>query len=626
MPVSLPKSNKKQRTEASNKVFANHKFKTSIRIEFKKLPKAGTNFNVSSHVKQVILEMMKADSTISVLSLDKKSTYCPSHDDFPASEEKFKAYFLVHPAATERRTVTVGCILRSSKTVGTIKFDNIEPTPVIEWLRSNKIFIEADTLGHHVTRIVGHLLRVHPKITHRATLKDILETELRKVKITPEEVIALDPSAQSHYQQAMDSGDDADTFVPPFELIVTSLGSGPADNRVSTDVMGIKTNASHQSLLRELFSRLFTNPPADLGHIQFSLSGIASVIGYNEYLTLLRENNKFFASLATIPIDGIDDTMLELDIRVADPKVPDKKMSLRDVFLNQTWCLQVEPTEKPGKIILVTTKAQLSVGRKWIDDNFESLFKVHLPRNPRYQQSTSTTVPRRTDRIHTSASMANYAETLRKTIASLPSDPKSDKKYSRLPFVPKRGFRCIYDQDFPELPPAKSKASTNSTQTQISNLSIASSNTTQTSTQNSQAIDLTTIKEEVRQSLLGEFNEILRQELANMKKDLQTQLSSLASSTSSKSPDDSQSSPTSQFNDMLKQELQAMRTELQEVRNLRAEFQEAQNSNMTLYQSLQKQVNMMEESLKLLHQQIQSCHQKILLIQPSPQGRGDGRP
>ena len=231
-PVLPSKTSKKPRTDEHDQVSA--AFETSIRILFRKIPKAGTEFNVSANVKNVILAMLKADPSLSVLSLDKQSAYHPSHDEFPVSEESFKAFFLVHPPpakSARRRTVTVGCVLRSSMTVKAIKFAKIDP-PIIDWLTLQKIFIKADALGHDITHVVGHLLRIHPKITHQNFLKDTLKEDLCHVQISPEEVIALDRSTELHYQQAMDSGDDAITFVPPFELFPTELSSGPADNRV----------------------------------------------------------------------------------------------------------------------------------------------------------------------------------------------------------------------------------------------------------------------------------------------------------------------------------------------------------------------------------------------------------
>ncbi len=187
----------------------------------------------------------------------------------------------------------------------------------------------------------------------------------------------------------MDSGDETLTFVLPFELFPCELGSGPADNQVTTTALGIKTKACHHNLLRELFSQLFTNPPSDIAHMQFTLSGIATIIGHAEYQTLLRENNKFFASLTTIPISGVKHSTLDVTVKVPNLTDSDKFLSLREILLNKEWCLQVEPTQITDKILLVTTKAQVSAGRKWVDDNFETLFRVHLPQNPNFQQSTA---------------------------------------------------------------------------------------------------------------------------------------------------------------------------------------------------------------------------------------------
>jgi len=128
------------------------------------------------------------------------------------------------------------------------------------------------------------------------------------------------------------------------------------------------------------------------------------------------------------------DATLGLDITVPDPKEGNRKMTLREVFQQQDWCIQVEPTQTLGKILFVTTKAQVSIGRRWIDENFDALFRIHLPRNPQFQQSTS--IPHRLDKIPTSNSMLDYAKVLCRSISSLPSDPKSDKNMPASPLYP----------------------------------------------------------------------------------------------------------------------------------------------------------------------------------------------
>jgi len=231
------------------------------------------------------------------------------HDAFPTSKENFKAYFLVHPTSTKvakQQTVTVSCILCSLKLVKNIKFDKIDPSPVIDWLHLNKIIIKVDAPGHEVTWVVGHLLHVHPKITHPIYLKDTLEDNLHHVKISPKEVIALNSSAQAHYQLAMDSSNDTTTFVPPFELFPTELGSSLTDNCVSTIIIGIKPKQTITIYCMNYSLACLPSHP----HIEFSVCGMASIVQHTKYQSLLRGNNKFFTSLATILISGIDNLPL----------------------------------------------------------------------------------------------------------------------------------------------------------------------------------------------------------------------------------------------------------------------------------------------------------------------------
>ncbi len=140
-----------------------------------------------------------------------------------------------------------------------IKFAKIKPAPVIDWLNSNKIFIKADALGHKVTQVVGHLHCIHPKITHHIFLKDTLNDDLCHVKISCEEVTVLNETAQSHYKQVMDSDDKIIPFIPPFKIFPTKLGSGSAENWVSSAAIGIKMKVAHHNLMCELLSHMFTD-------------------------------------------------------------------------------------------------------------------------------------------------------------------------------------------------------------------------------------------------------------------------------------------------------------------------------------------------------------------------------
>ncbi len=195
----------------------------------------------------------------------------------------------------------------------------------LHWLVQHKIFIEDDSLSHDITKVIGFLRHVHLRVVHQDALKETLTTKLQALTITPpQQVIALDPMATDHYQIAMDSGDHVDTYVPPFEIFLTVISNTQDGEKVTTHAISIKCSAKHHALFQELFTQLFTNQPSDIAYICFSLSGILTVIGVAAYQNLIRDNNKHFDTLATVPVARITNQHLELDIHIADPKEPNK--------------------------------------------------------------------------------------------------------------------------------------------------------------------------------------------------------------------------------------------------------------------------------------------------------------
>jgi len=146
----------------------------------------------------------------------------------------------------------------------------------------------------------------------------------------------------------MDSGDHVETYVPAFELFTTVIGNTLQGKQVTTHVIGIKCNTEHYALLCKLFSQLFTNLPSDIAHTKFFLSSIMTVIGAAAYHNLICGNNQHFDNLATIPMAGITNEHLEIDIWITDPKDPNKCMMLHKILLENDWCSTIKTTHVNG--------------------------------------------------------------------------------------------------------------------------------------------------------------------------------------------------------------------------------------------------------------------------------------
>jgi len=509
-----------------------HSYEAPARVSFQANATPGTKIPLAAHVRMLTEELSRADKAVSFLSIDKKHSYYPSNDKFPDDEGKFKEFFTIHyPTRKTNHLVTVGCIIRTTKTISEMKKSTDPTTSILKWLKENKVFIAVDSIGHHAARTIGNLINIHPRITHRTTLRDTIFDALQAIPMTKEEVIEMAPDAKLHYEQAMDSGDEVVTFVPPFEVFPTTLIHGPATDRVKTDSIGIASASHHYKLLSELTTRLFKNPPRHIAHAQFLPSGIHMIIGEPTYRNILQKNNEFLTQGASIPVDGIDENTLDTRITVTiNNKQED--ITVRELLLRNSWCTQVEKTETPGKIIIVTTKGQLPVARRWIDDKFPRLFSTYLPRNPNYKPYQPTP-PTRTDKMDTTAAATSYAEALKTKFQPL-ANSITDSKFNEPPArKPSRKFQFTFDpNEFPNLTTKKARQTTNDTTTSsvTTEHTKNTKNTTATAELTQQTtsiapprtkIDLDALKEEIRKSLQADLQRIVQTEITPIRNQIE---------------------------------------------------------------------------------------------------------
>ncbi len=273
-------------------------------------------------------ELLKHDPSIVFHSLENdEDLLYPQYDPFPLKEKEFTPYFFVHPILKRsiyRNYVTVGCQLLSTKSVKELKASVTAENTFLEWLKANKIFLEADTLGRKTIRTLGYLFFLHPQITHHVSLKGILQEAITDVKLTKDEVEAIDPDALDYYpfaaaaedttatmtDQNQDDTVDDSQFVPiPFELFRTDVGYGSGLTRVATKAIGIKSNVEYGAILNELLLRMKVGKHI-FPNVQYIPVGLAANIGAASYTQLICDNNAYLTSITSIPVIGIRDSTL----------------------------------------------------------------------------------------------------------------------------------------------------------------------------------------------------------------------------------------------------------------------------------------------------------------------------
>jgi len=90
------------------------------------MPRTHMKFNPIASMRFLFKEMMKYDSTITVINTSDENQLQLVHDVIPTSEEEFKKYFTVtndmRPVGTPPHVI-VGCHMMSNRSMREIKFD-----------------------------------------------------------------------------------------------------------------------------------------------------------------------------------------------------------------------------------------------------------------------------------------------------------------------------------------------------------------------------------------------------------------------------------------------------------------------------------------------------------------------
>jgi len=480
--VGRSKKSKRLKTAPEQKIAVKRTHVYTIRITFP-APRTKSVFNPITSTRILFKEMIKYDSTITIIIPNESKQISLSTDAIPATEAEFKKFFTVDAETTtgNKPQVIVGCYVTSDRTLKEIKFDSTRTITFMDWLKKEKIFIDADSLGVRKTATIGYLFKLHHRLTNRSNLKNILSEELNEVVIDPNLAVELDPSLKDQQTEAMTNGD---TFVPeppPFEIYQTEISYGRDKQRVKTEVLGLKCSIEKARLLKEFFSQIANPMEMEKKIRMFVPTGAVHLIGAEAYTNLLCANNEFLQSITTVPMgDFQHDT---LDIPFSTDKDTDiNQTNLLKLISDQPWCITVERSLTPNKVIFVTTKGQIQAARKWADDVFPDLYKQHIVDKldvTTLQQITQ----RRLDKPTVTEASQTYADKLKQRMTYTPSTTAKPRQFARPPRA--RVQKPIMTFDEASFPPLNKNNNTNNvttTATSTTNSTTSISTTTLNST------------------------------------------------------------------------------------------------------------------------------------------------
>jgi len=188
--------------------------------------------------------------------------------------------------------------------------------------------------------------------------------------------------------------------------------------------------------------------------------GAGHLLGPQTYEQVLKDNNFFLTTVATIPVN--------LEYRawyaVISPTTSSENepISLHDHLLRQTWFLQIEEVDH-RKCYVITTKSNLPQAREWLDTNLESLIRKSIPAGI---EPLPSQLPRRLDKPVYSASSKSYADVVKKQFSLSSNAPTTNADNNRPPWKQQAAI-IDYDSDQSSDITAQTVGTTSNTQSSM---------------------------------------------------------------------------------------------------------------------------------------------------------------
>jgi len=201
--------------------------------------------------------------------------------------------------------------------------------------------------------------------------------------------------------------------------------------------------------------------------------------------------------------------------------------TLREILMATERCTQIEPTQTPSRILLITTKSNLDQGHQWLDDNLLPLFTNYLPKNPKFIPDPDTPVAHRIDMRAANKLLAEYVEALCQDIKPVATKTNAPTPYAQPP--PPKTPRLV-SISFAQAVKNNLQTTTNDSNEQGQKKKARNadtiSNTTEHSSDTTQASMVTThiqnLKNEILNTVCQELASLLKTDLTPIHNEIKT--------------------------------------------------------------------------------------------------------
>ena len=372
-----------------------------------RLPKGNAPFNLLKAHKDLLKTLYEADKTLKFKCNDKDNIIAVIDEEFPKTEDEFKAAFDVVTGETLPnigKSVSVSHVLFTNYRIGNIK--NNTSNNVMDYLKKNRISIQADSHHSQHRASVGSLLKVHPRMFYRQDVHRDIYNALTRVKLSPENTTELNDANITRWfhvkvtEEDMNLSEDSDEEVnceidwtqppkiPHFEVIPRAAYAGMKQTKVQTDLLEIQCNRRDAPFLSLLMATAAATNLFPYGEF-LPRGGIHSDEAKSQLRRAYINQNRYLDQCKAVYVNGLKEGILH-EITL------EHQVTMHD-YLMETGVIQAiqrtNETKSKGKHVFITTQDKVNIVRNLIDMKLRSAFEI-VPAQPRI---TSPWTPSRTN-------------------------------------------------------------------------------------------------------------------------------------------------------------------------------------------------------------------------------------
>jgi len=279
------------------------------------------------------------------------------------------------------------------------------------------------------------------------------------------------------------------------------------------DIIGIKCAAGKTRLLKEFFSQL-ASPVSYEKQIGFFIpTGALHTLGAKNYAKLISENHAFIQSVIAIPVGDFQHATLDIPF-LTDHNMDIDQITLKELISDQEWCLAIEKTSLPNKVVITTLQENLEKARSWIDLTLPSIYTANIE-DKLDVMTLKKMLPRRLDKPTQTAAVQAYAANLcqhasyAKITTSNQPQPAQQSRTCKTPLVDV----SFDDAEFPPLQQVQqtTNATTMTTSNSLSRTTAESATMAPATPPYDYKAELERLSKEIKMKLRPQFEQLFSQ-------------------------------------------------------------------------------------------------------------------